>query len=169
MLRGVPPAVAETVASHVFEVGVTAYLLARRLSSMSLSIDLARALTMALLHDLEEAVIGDVVKPVKESVKGMRELSEHALRRLGLGDEELELIRDYHEGRSLEAIVVKLADLVATLNQACRYAEQGYEGVRDLILNVRREIDDIVRGVGDEDTARKLAATVKELVMCGYD
>ena len=160
VLRGVPPAVAETVADHTFEAAVTAYLLAKRLRGAGVPVDAGRAAVIALLHDLEEAVIGDLLKPVKRRLRGVDELSREAMEALGLA-EEGELVAEYHEGRTPEALVVKLADLVATLNQACRYLEQGYSGVRDLVENVSREIQEVL------EEAPHARPAVEELVLCG--
>lgn len=160
VLRGVPPAVAETVADHTFEAAVTAYLLAKRLRGAGVPVDAGRAAVIALLHDLEEAVIGDLLKPVKRRLRGVDELSREAMEALGLA-EEGELVAEYHEGRTPEALVVKLADLVATLNQACRYLEQGYSGVRDLVENVSREIQEVL------EEAPHARRAVEELVLCG--
>lgn len=58
--RGVPQA--ESVAAHSYGVALTTLLLAQLVDR---PLDLARALQMAILHDLPEALTGDIARPVQ--------------------------------------------------------------------------------------------------------
>src|SRR5947207_15936499 len=58
-LRGLPPDI-ESVAAHSFGVGTVTMLLADRLTSIGVKLDIMRMLRMALLHDWAEARIGDM-------------------------------------------------------------------------------------------------------------
>jgi len=57
--RGVPPAETESVADHSFRVALLAWL-AARLAGNGDALDPDRVLALALLHDLAEAVTGDL-------------------------------------------------------------------------------------------------------------
>lgn len=135
MQRGVPPAVAETVAAHTFEVAVLAHLLAAELERAGAPINVRRVLELALYHDVPEAVEGDIVKWVKDRLP--HEVVERVERGAAdvagtpedVADELLTL-------SSLEAQVVKFADNLATCLQALRYLGQGY-GVGDILEGTR--------------------------------
>ena len=160
MLRGVSPCIAENVAEHSFEVALTAYLVSKALLRKGYRVDTKKVIVMALLHDLEEAITGDIVKPVKRFLD--QKLGLHVLRDL-LEPEELAMLEEYYGRKGVEALVVKLADSLATLNQACRYARQGYRDVKDLIEAVEKQIDEIVRLL---DGSREVEDIVKSLRLC---
>ncbi len=138
MQRGIPPAVAETVAAHTFEVAVLAHLLATELERVGAPIDVRRVLELALYHDVPEAVEGDIVKWVKdrlphEVAEGVeREAADVAGVPEGLVNELVTL-------STLEAQVVKLADNLATCLQAMRYLRQGYD-MRDILEGTREYV-----------------------------
>jgi Predicted hydrolases of HD superfamily len=64
MLRGIPGSLAETVAEHSF----MSALICMELSEDVKDLDVEKMAIYALLHDLGEAFIGDVVKNFSSSV-----------------------------------------------------------------------------------------------------
>jgi putative hydrolase of HD superfamily len=60
LLRGVPPSLAETVAEHSF---LSAFICIE-LGSRIQGVDIGKAVLYTLIHDLGEAFIGDITKPV---------------------------------------------------------------------------------------------------------
>ncbi len=126
MNRGVPPALAETVAAHTFEVAFLTLLIAKALARRDIDVDLGKALTIAIIHDIPEALAGDIVKWSKERLRGVEKLDEKALRDLGLGSFN-ELLREFEEKATLEGALVKLADHLATMLEAKRYLRRGYD------------------------------------------
>ncbi len=126
MNRGVPPALAETVAAHTFEVAFLTLLIAKTLVRRGINVDLGKALTIAIIHDIPEALAGDIVKWSKERLRGVEKLDEEALRDLGLGLFN-ELLKEFEEKATLEGALVKLADHLATMLEAKRYLRQGYD------------------------------------------
>ena len=166
LLRGVAPALAETVAEHSFEAALTAYVLARFLGERGVRLDVARVLSMAILHDVEEAVTGDLAKPVKSELRGLEGVRRRAAEVLGLGEDEVKLVEEFESLGSIEAIVVKVAELVATLNQACRYLSQGFSGVRDLVSSVRREAEEVIKRVRDGRLRQALLEALASLATC---
>lgn len=135
MQRGIPPAVAETVAAHTFEVAVLAHLLATELERAGAPINVRRVLELALYHDMPEALEGDIVKWVKDRLP--HEVAEGVEREAAdaLGVPE-GLVNEMVTPSSLEAQVVKFADNLATCLQAMRYLRQGYE-VGDILEGTR--------------------------------
>ncbi len=165
MMRGVPPSDSETVGSHSFEVALLSMLLADRLRSAGIDVDVAKVVRLALIHDLAESVIGDVVRTVKESIAGSRELEERALRELGM-EEYLDLLRELAEGKSLESLLVALCDNLATLLQGLRYLGKGYTSVVDLVESVKRKLEEILRSEHlPEDVRRLLEDSVMKLMV----
>ncbi len=142
MNRGVPPALAETVAAHTFEVAFLTLLITKALVRRGIRVDLGRALTIAIIHDVPEALAGDIVKWSKDRLRGVEKLDEEALEDLGLGSFN-ELMREFKEKTTLEGTIVKLADHLATMLEAKRYLKRGYD------------VNDIINGC---------ASTIKELL-----
>jgi len=109
LLKGVPPAIAETIASHTYEAAIYSLLLSMGLKKHHVSIDPYKAVTLTLLHDVAEAYIGDIVKLVSDKLKGAKERLEVEVVREYLGIEEVnKLIEEYYERKTLEAKVTTL-------------------------------------------------------------
>jgi len=124
--RGVAPARCESVAEHSFGVALLALLLADAAED---EIDRERLLRMALVHDLGEVHAGDIVPAdgVPDDEKHQRE--EDSLRRvvgdLPGGESYIELWREYAEGRSPEARLLRQLDRLEMGIQAVVYERQG--------------------------------------------
>lgn len=134
----------ESVADHSFRVALMTLLLAHE----DPEVDLGRALTLAVCHDLPEALAGDIT-PFDESLtdettdreqifhsaprfspeadQAKREAEERALQQMvrELPDSLARLVSDaweeYEEGRSAEARLVRQIDKLEALLQAYEY------------------------------------------------
>ena len=132
MLRGVPPSIGETVASHTFEVVFLSMLVADRLRSAGAEVDVGKVLKMALLHDVPEAVEGDIVKWSKDRIGGAASsLDAEAMAAVGLR-EYAHLVEEVEALGSIEAEIVKLSDNLATMLQAMRYLRAGFPAVKEI-------------------------------------
>jgi putative hydrolase of HD superfamily len=137
LIRGVPASVAEDVASHSHLVSLIALGLVLKVRECGLSLDGEKALAMAVIHDVPEAVSGDLPRPVKERLGGMaRMVEEEALLQLGLGG-LLPLYRELEDSGSVESILVRVADDLATYLRGVYYLSQGYRDVADIVENTR--------------------------------
>jgi putative hydrolase of HD superfamily len=123
--RGVPDA--ESVADHSFGVAFTILVLAPQLDE---PIDLGKALALAVLHDLPEALTSDIPSPawrlMPENAKPQAE--DRAMQRI-IGDaggtHALKgLWHELKEGRSPEARLVSDADKIDLYLQAHVYEQQ---------------------------------------------
>jgi putative hydrolase of HD superfamily len=134
-LRGLPNGT-ESVASHSFGVGVTAMMLADEVRAHGLEVNCERVLRMALLHDWAETRVGDLPKTATgyfgADMRKEAETSAFADIVAGAGPAESEyreLYKDYEERASLEARLVKAADVIDLLVQAYALERAGAKGL----------------------------------------
>jgi putative hydrolase of HD superfamily len=134
-LRGLPHGT-ESVASHSFGVAVTAMMLADEAKARGLQVDCERVLRMALLHDWAETRVGDMPRTATNyfGVDARRTAETKAFADVvnGLGSLETEyktLYQDYEERNSLEARLVKSADVIDLLVQAYALERSGAKGL----------------------------------------
>lgn len=123
-MRGLPTGT-ESVASHTFGVCATAMLLADEVKARGLEVDCERLLRIALLHDWAETRVGDMPKTATDyfGADTRRKAEAHAFADIvnGVGSAESEyktLYQDYEQRGSLEARLVKAADIIDLLIQA---------------------------------------------------
>jgi len=134
-LRGLPSGT-ESVAAHSFGVGVTAMMLADEVKARGLAVDCERVLRMALLHDWAETRVGDMPRTATgyfgpDARKNAETLAfADIVNGLSSGDSEYKaLYEDYEQRVSLEARLVKAADVVDLLVQAYALERSGAKGL----------------------------------------
>ena len=134
-LRGLPNGT-ESVASHSFGVGVTAMMLADEVKVRGLEVDCERVLRMALLHDWAETRVGDLPRTAANyfgaDARRTAETKAFADVVNGLGALESKyqtLYQDYEQRNSLEARLVKAADVIDLLVQAYALERSGAKGL----------------------------------------
>ena len=160
-LRGQPPGT-ESVAAHSYGVAVAAMLLADEIRARGVEVDDARLLKLALLHDWAEARLGDIPRTGGEYFgqdarrRAERGAFDDIVRGLGT---ELEksysrLHEDYEQRASLEARLVKAADVVDLLVQALAFERAGvrgldefWEGVADRYFQLEGVAGEVVQEV----------------------
>ena len=123
--RGVAPA--ESVADHTFGVALLALLL----GDAAPGVDRGRLLALALLHDLAEALLGDIPAAARRHLGAA---AKHGAERGAMAeildglpgrDEHLALWEEYAAGQSREARLVKGLDRLEMLAQALAYERAG--------------------------------------------
>lgn len=138
MLRGLPPG-AESVGAHTFGVAFVAMLLADEARARGVDVNVERVFRLALLHDLAEARTGDMPRTMAlyygaEARRAaetaafadvMRGLDEKA------GRECARLHSEYEERTSVEARLVKAADVIDLLAQALAFERAGARGLEE--------------------------------------
>ncbi len=134
-LRGLAPRT-ESVAAHSFGVAVTAMMLSELVRVRGVRIDLARLLQMALLHDWAEARIGDLPRTASQYFESeARKQAEFAAfndviaTAEGAQDLYRGLYEDYEKRASLEARLVKAADVIDLLVQVLALERTGTKGL----------------------------------------
>jgi putative hydrolase of HD superfamily len=109
----------ESSADHSWRLGLLAMLLADELEG----VDLVRLLQLCLVHDLAEAIAGDVPAPCQAAGDGRKERERDALRQLcaplpeDLRQRIEALCAEYEADGSPEALIAKGLDKIETMLQ----------------------------------------------------
>ena len=135
-MRGLPPG-AESVAAHSYGVALTAMLLADECAARGVEVNVERVLRLALLHDLQETRTGDLPRTVADyyGAETRRAAERAAFDDVMRGAGEAHagryavLHEDYEARASLEARLVKAADVVDLLAQALAFERAGARGL----------------------------------------
>ena len=133
----------ETVAAHSYGVGLIAMLL----SDMK-GLNTEKVLRLALLHDLTESIVGDLVPgevSENEKVRREREALEEILFHLpaGIRKRYLELWEEYIRGGSNEALLVRDVDKLDMALQALEYSREFGDGkFKEFVLSAIRDVRD---------------------------
>lgn len=134
-LRGLPNGT-ESVAAHSFGVCATAMLLADEVKARGVAVDCERVLRMALVHDWAETRVGDMPRTAANyfAVEARRSAETRAFADVvsavgAVGADYQELFNDYEQRKSLEARLVKAADVIDLLVQAYALQRSGAKGL----------------------------------------
>ena len=140
----------ESVAEHLFRTVVIAYILAQLEG-----VNQEKVVTMALFHDISEARTNDAHRIVRryadwENVD-KKTINEQSKRLPdGMAKQMITLFEEFEEEVSLEAKVVRDADLLECIVQAREYQALGYTDVVDWIFNAQ--------GALKTESAKKIAS-----------
>ena len=125
MLRGIPASLAETVAEHSFTSAIIALELALRARESGAELDPYKAAAYALVHDLGEAIIGDISRgAVDPEAKSSSE--KDALERLSGDLMVAGIAAEQTAQETLEATIARVAELIATAHKGGIYRSLGY-------------------------------------------
>jgi putative hydrolase of HD superfamily len=134
-LRGLPIGT-ESVAAHSFGVSVTAMILADEIRARGLEVDVERVIRMALLHDWAETRVGDLPKTATKYFGTDARTRAETLAFADIisgtgpaGDQYQTIYHDYETRKSLEARLVKAADVLDLLIQAYALERAGTKGL----------------------------------------
>ena len=165
-LKGLPNGT-ESVASHSFGVCVTAMMLADEVKARGLEVNCERVLRMALLHDWAETRVGDMPKTAigyfGAEARKRAETSALADVVAGVGSSESEyqeLYKDYEERVSLEARLVKAADVIDLLVEAYALERSGARGL-DEFWQVAQQPDFKLPQVADQVVSEVLQSLLQ--------
>ena len=161
-MRGLAPG-AESVAAHSYGVAFAAMLVADEVRARGVEVDVERVLRIALLHDLAEARTGDMPRTMAlyygAEARRVAERAAFADMVQDLGEQRSAdygtLHEDYEARESLEARLVKAADIVDLLAQALVFERAG-----------ARELDEFWEGAGEREFGLEGAAreVVSEMI-----
>jgi putative hydrolase of HD superfamily len=123
----------ESVADHSFRVAFMAMILAPKIGA-----NVEKAIKMALIHDIGEAKVGDVLKfqgrsalsdaeeKLKKETSAVKEITAQIA-----GDEYFALFNEYVENKTKEAKLVKQIDKLERALQAYEYEKQTSINLQD--------------------------------------
>ena len=124
----------ESVADHSFRIALMAFVFGLQQQQGEGSLDVQKLVTIALVHDISESIVGDITPHCGISKEEKNRLEVEAMQKLKhvLGDVAGETIEalwlEYENGSSREARVVKELDKLEMLLQASEY-ENEYKDV----------------------------------------
>jgi putative hydrolase of HD superfamily len=119
----------ETSADHTLMVALMVLVLGK-----GKKIDLDKAVKMALIHDLPESIVGDIIskdkweaggKMWKKEITKLERKAMHDLSSLSGSKEILELWEEFDEQKTPESQCVDQVDRLATIFQAMEYHKSG--------------------------------------------
>ena len=137
MLRGIAPG-AESVADHSYGVAVAAMLMADELIARGVTVNMECVLRVALLHDWAEVRVGDMPRTATEyfGAEARKRAERSAFEDIvggieasGVAEKYNALHEDYEERESLEARLVKAADVIDLLVQTLAFERAGVRGL----------------------------------------
>jgi putative hydrolase of HD superfamily len=115
---------------------------------------------MCLLHDIEEARFGDQNWVNKKYVKVFeKEIVEDQLRGLLNSEELLNLLKEYYERKTLEAKIVKDADL---LDQILLLKEYEFQGSKEAARWLKGEKESNQEKLMSTKLAKEIAKEIKK-------
>jgi putative hydrolase of HD superfamily len=134
-LRGLPNGT-ESVAAHSFGVSATAMLLADRFIEQGITVNVEKVLRIALLHDWAEARVGDMPRTgtlyfgLEARKKAETSAFSDVVREVdSAGGSYASLYEDYVHRSSLEARLVKAADVLDLLVEVLALERAGARGL----------------------------------------
>ena len=143
LLNGVPEDKCESVADHLFSVCLLSLIIGRNYFS---SLDITKLLEMAIIHELGEINIGDVTphdripKKVKYEweLKGIIEV----MSKIPNGKHYISLWKEYEEGQTPEAKLLRQVDYLEMGLQACIYSMRYDIPIDDFIRSTKKRLYD---------------------------
>jgi putative hydrolase of HD superfamily len=152
-LRGLPNGT-ESVAAHSFGVSVAAMLLADELLARGVVVNIEKVLRIALLHDWAEVRVGDMPR-IATAYFGSEARKQAETRAFIDIVKEAEglyatLYNDYEQRNSLEARLVKAADVLDLLVQALALERGGARGLDEfweVAENSDFQLGDVADGI----------------------
>ncbi len=161
LLRGVPAGEAESVAAHSWGVALVALALAELHQE---PVDVGRLLSMCLLHDLAESVLGDLPGPASNYLPpGAKQAAERQaladiLARLPFAPAWQTLWEEFEAGTTIEAQLARDADRLDMLIQAAGYEEAG-----------RRNLGEFWQTVGSHPWRSPWSAGLAQRLLARHD
>lgn len=162
LIIGVPKCSVESVSDHSFFVTLMAYLLGFYLRN----VDSEKLIKLALLHDLSESIVHDIGGKARELIpRHIRKEAEYiGLRNIIPDDlkavkkDILALWKEYVEGSSKEAKIIRLLDKLEMMIQALSYMKTLTKN--ENLHEFFNDIDQIINE-SDYDIIKDLANSIK--------
>lgn len=164
-LRGLPNGT-ESVAAHSFGVAVTAMLLADHCVSAGVPLDVEKVLRIALLHDWAETRVGDMPRTATlyfgSAARKQAETAAFAdvVNPVDADGSYANLYNDYERRDSIEARLVKAADVLDLLIQVLALERAGARGLNEF-WEVAEKPEFNLEGVAEQIVQELLRSILK--------
>ena len=164
-LRGLPNGT-ESVAAHSFGVSVTAMLLADHCAAAGVTLDAEKVLRTALLHDWAETRVGDMPRTATlyfgSEARKQAETAAFAdiVSPVDTTGSYANLYNDYERRESLEARLVKAADVLDLLIEVLALERAGARGL-DEFWEVAEKPDFNLEGAAEQVVLELLESILK--------
>jgi putative hydrolases of HD superfamily len=139
--RGLPPARCESVADHILGVAMLAWWSCEQFYP---ALNSEKALRIALVHDLGEIYVGDLIPAdsiaIEEKHRRERAAVRQVLGKLAKGPEYLALWEEYEAGESAEARLVRELDRLEMAFQALVYERGGLGNLDEFFRSASQAI-----------------------------
>jgi putative hydrolase of HD superfamily len=164
VLRGLPNGT-ESVAAHSFGVSVTAMLLADKLTAQGIAVNVEKVLRIGLLHDWAEVRVGDMPRTATLYFgSDVRKQAETAAFSDIVKDVDeglyADLYNDYERRESLEARLVKAADILDLLIEVLALERAGARGL-DEFWQVAEKPEFNLDGIAEQIVLELLRSILK--------
>ena len=164
---GVPISDVESVADHSYMVSLISLIQCLEEQSKGTKINIEKALTMALIHDLSESISLDIDRRIRQFAPDdydsfKHKLDHNATKKLmnklptKMREQLVEFFEEYQKKESIEARIVSEADRVETLIQLNNYIKQGLpkENFQVFYDNLSKEVEnfefDLMKNLAEE-------------------
>jgi putative hydrolase of HD superfamily len=158
----------ESVAAHSFGVTVAAMFLGDEIKARGVNLDLEKVLRMALLHDLAETRVGDLPRTAVtyfgKEARRRAEMNAFADVIKATADNAAgyrAIYEEYETRETLEAQVVKAADIIDLLIQALALERGGAKGL-DEFWEVTKLKTSLPSGIAGEVVSQLVAQLLEE-------
>jgi putative hydrolase of HD superfamily len=154
----VPENLCESVAEHSFVVALLAMVIA---DANFPDYDINRIIRMALIHDIGEIYVGDLVPGSGIDPKKKHLLEKDAFKlvfkNIFKGDDYLKIWEEYEKGVTPEAKFVKEIDKLEMLLQAFIYDTQGFDVLREFQFSAKEGISSkVLQEIVDEIVKKQI-------------
>ncbi|CAM6127751.1 unnamed protein product [Calypogeia fissa] len=157
----------ESIADHMYRMAIMALVLSDGVPGVNKD----RCVKMAVVHDLAEAIVGDITPsdgvPKEEKSRMEREAMDQMCSMLGNGDaaqEMKELWQEYENNATPEAKLVKDFDKVEMILQAQEYEQQQGKHLEDFFRTTRGKFQTDVGKALAAEVVRRRPSTLKQQV-----
>jgi len=141
----------ESVAEHCFSTTFIAYVMTK----LEPRVDALKLISMCLVHDLPEARIGDLNAVQKQYVSADESRAlEDTITHLSFGSSLAELIQEFNEGSTIEAMLAYDADQLALILDLKSLADIGYHPPHDWLPHVLKRLK--------TETGKNIAQSIME-------
>lgn len=135
----------ENVAEHCYYVCFLSFVIGRQFKQMGCIVDMESLYERAILHDLDEALTGDIIRSVKHGFPGLKsalnDASEVMMDHLSRGvqiDSMTDIWRDSKEG--VEGHIIHLCDLLTVVSYVIEEILFGNRHLKPTLLEVRKAL-----------------------------